>query len=391
LLKVASVIASLAARTGGPAHNLVESVRHLRDAGVDVTIFTTDLGAPASARSTPAGSADFPASAEECDIRVFEARTPRRLAYSPALWRALASDVRRFDVVRVHGVYLHPNLAAATVARRAGIPYLVTPHGAFDPWLRGHGRIRKGVTNALWQNRMLSLASAVHATTEVESNALAGVVPDHVRRYVVGNGVSVSTFQTLPTRGGFRAQLDLDAEVPMLLFMGRISRKKGIDVLIRAISRLQSRGAVLAVVGPDDERLTPRLKTLAREVGVSNRVFFVGPRFGPQRLAALADADVSVLASHAENFGNAVVEAMAAGVPTVVSTEVNLAPEIRAADAGLISACSDAEIARSCAEILDSGVRRNGLIEAGHMFARRYDWPRIADQLAIMFTEVSRK
>jgi glycosyltransferase involved in cell wall biosynthesis len=383
------VIASLAARTGGPAHNLIESVGHLREAGVDVTIFTTDLGAPASAPSIRATSADFPTAAQECDIRVFEARAPRRLAYAPKLWRALENEVRNFDVIRVHGVYLHPNLAASTVARRADVPYIVTPHGALDPWLRRHGRIRKGITNALWQNRMLSQATAIHATTAVESKLLAEVVPDSVRRYVIGNGVSISAFQKLPPRGALREQLNLEDDIPLVLFLGRISRKKGIDILIRAVSRLRSRSLALAVAGPDDEGLTPHLQALARELGIEDRVFFVGAQYGSRRLAALADADVWVLPSHAENFGNAVVEAMAAGVPTIVSTEVNLAPEILAAGSGRVSLCDDAEIARHCAAILDSSLERDRLVDAGRAFAQRYDWPLIATQLANMFTEVS--
>jgi glycosyltransferase involved in cell wall biosynthesis len=377
-------------RAGGPAHNLVESVGYLREVGVDVTIFTTDLGAPASAPSKRATYADFPSAAQECDIRVFEARTPRRFAYAPKLWQALKSEARDFDLIRVHGVYLYPNLAASSVARKADVPYLVTPHGALDPWLRGHGRVRKGITNMLWQNRMFREAAAIHATTTIEADLLADIAPASVPRHVVGNGVSVADFQKLPPTGELREQLGLKPAVPLLLFLGRVSRKKGIDILICAASRLRPRDVAVVVAGPDDEGLTPSLEALARDLGIEDRVFFVGPQFGLQRLAALADADVWVLPSHAENFGNAVVEAMAAGVPTVVSTEVNLAPEILAAGAGRISSCDDAEIARHCAVILDSSSERDRLVNAGRAFAKRYDWPQIATELANMFAKVAK-
>ncbi len=390
MLKVASVIASLAVRTGGPAHNLIESVPHLREAGVEVTIFTTDQGAPASAPSARATLADFPAGAQACEIHIFKAQAPHRFAYAPTLWKALEAQARTFDVVRVHGVYLHPNLAAATVARKMDIPYLVTPHGALNPWIRRHGRIRKGITNVLWQDRTLRQATAVHAMTTAEAELFADVVPANVPRHVVGNGVNLSTFRRLPPRGALREKLGLEDGAPLLLFLGRISREKGIDLLVRATSHLRSHGVALAVAGPDDRVLTPHLQALARELGIADRVFFIGPQFGPQRLAALADADIWVLPSHAENFGNVLVEAMAAGVPTVVSTEVNLAPEILTAKAGRISPCDDAEIARQCLAILESSLERDRLIAAGRAFAERYDWSRIAMQLADMFAEVAR-
>ncbi len=390
MLKVASVIASLAARSGGPVHNLVESVGYLRDVGVEVTIYTTDLGGPASARSARVTAADFPAAAQACEVHVFPARAPRRMAYAPKLRRALASEVRNFDLIRVHGVYLYPNLAASSVARKANVPYLVTPHGALDPWLRRHGRMRKSVANVMWQNRMLRDAAAIHATTLLEAELLADVAPPSVTRHVVGNGVSVSAFRVLPPRGELRTRLGLAGDIPILLFLGRISQKKGIDILIRAVARLRPREVALVVAGPDDEGLTSHLGSLAQGLGVEDRVFFVGPQFGAQRLAALADADVWALPSHAENFGNAVVEAMAAGVPVIVSTEVNLAPEILAAGAGRVSSCDDAEIARHCAAILDSSSERDRLIAAGRAFAECYSWPRIASQLVNMFSEVSR-
>jgi glycosyltransferase involved in cell wall biosynthesis len=370
--------------------NLVESVEHLRALDVHVTIFTTDMGGPAASPAVRATFSDFPSAARGCDVRVFEAQTPRRIVYAPKLWRALKMEARNFDLVRVHGLYLYPQLAASSVARQADIPYLVTPHGALDPWLRRRGWLRKGLTNVAWQNNMLRRAAGLHATTVAEQNLLADVVPADIPRYVVGNGLDVSAFRDLPPRGELRKKLGLIGDVPLVLFLGRISEKKGIDILIRAMSRMQLRKAALAVVGPDDEGLTPSLQALARQVGAGDRVFFVGPQFGPQRLAALADADVWALPSHAENFGNAVVEAMAAGVPTVVSTEVNLAPEIRAAGAGRVSACNDVEFARECTAILGAPAERSRLATAGRAFAERYDWSRVARELAGMFAEVSK-
>lgn len=390
VLKVASVIPSLASHTGGPALNLVDSVPHLRDQAVEVTIFTTDMDAPASSPAGRVGPLDLPAGADLCDIRMARARFPRRIAYAPHLRKLLAGNLAQFDVVRIHGVYLYPHMVAAQEARRAGVPYIITPHGALDPWIRRHGRARKALSQLVWQNRMFQHAAAVHTTTITERELVNDLVPRHVARFVVGNGVDVSAFSELPASGSLRRELKLPSDALVLLFVGRISRKKGIDILIKALPLLRPRPVTLIVAGPDDEGLRPTLERLARELGVEAQVFFVGPRFGPQRLEALADGDLWALTSHAENFGNAVLEAMASGVPTIVSTEVNLARELGHARAAAICRCDPADFAEQCARLLDDPDRLRQFATRGREFADRYDWPIIGAELREMFESVCR-
>ena len=227
MIRVASVIPSLSVRCGGPIINLVESVPHLRAAGVELTIFTTDMGAPATARPLRVLPADFPSGASDCDVRVFRTEPPRRFAHSPSLRRALRAELPGFDLVRIHGLFLHPQCAASGEAQRAAIPYIVTPHGALDPWIRRRGRSRKALTDLAWQDRMLRHAAAVHATTDVEAELFADSVPSQLPRRIVGNGVSTARFAALPPRGELRRELGIDVEQPMLLFLGRISRKEG--------------------------------------------------------------------------------------------------------------------------------------------------------------------
>ena len=174
MLKVASVIPCLSIRGGGPSINLVESVPHLRSAGVDVTIFTTDMGAPVTARPWRASAADFPSGADECDVRVFRLESPRRFGYSPGLKRALRADLPAFDLARVHGLFLHPQYAMAAEAQRAAIPYLVSPHGALDPWVRRRGRLRKLITGIAWQDRMLREAAAIPGATGTPPRSRSG-------------------------------------------------------------------------------------------------------------------------------------------------------------------------------------------------------------------------
>ena len=145
-------------------------------------------------------------------------------------------------------------------------------------------------------------------------------------------GIDWDAFQRLPPPADFGG-------TPVVLSLGRIAAKKGLDVLIRAFAAVASRfeGARLVLAGPDDEDLRPELEALAEREGVDGRVVFPGMLHGPEKLAALAAADVWALPSHTENFGIAVMEALAAGVATVISPAVNLAGEIERAGAGLVA------------------------------------------------------
>jgi glycosyltransferase involved in cell wall biosynthesis len=237
---------------------------------------------------------------------------------------------------------------------------------------------------------MLRRAAAVHATTHAEMELFGDAIPARAARRVVGNGVATSQFATLPPRGSFRREIGIDADKPLLLFLGRLSRKKGLEILIRAVARMPTTDVALAIVGPDDEGLTADLRDLARRVDISQRTHFVGPRYGEQRLAALADADIWILPSHTENFGNAAIEAMAAGVPVVMSTEVNLAADVVRAGAGCVVPCDAAAVADACMRLLKDPGERRQLAAAGREYAAEYDWPRVAHQLAAMFKEFAR-
>jgi glycosyltransferase involved in cell wall biosynthesis len=356
-----------------------------------VTIYTTDMGGPASAPPSRLSRAEIDLLTSHVDVRVFRAQRPWRFAYAPGLGRALRIQAPQFDVLRVHGVYLYPNYVAAREARRAHVPYVVTPHGALDPWLRRHGRLRKDLTTVAWQARMLRRAAAIHVMTDDERRLTQDVAPSRVPRRVIGNGLDVAAFSALPARGPFRESVGIPAHVPLILCFGRLSHTKGLDVLIEALGRLRRQDAFLAIVGPDDEGLTPRLVALARSAGVAGRVIFAGPRFGRERLQVLADADLWALASHTENFGIAVVEALAAGLPVVMSDQVNISTEAQASRGAVVVPVDASAFAAACDGVLDMRMEeRAKLCQSGRAFATRYAWPSIAAELGHMFEAVAR-
>lgn len=390
-MRVLHVLPSLAARTGGPPVAVIESAQALARIGVESTIFSTDMAEAASARTRARlTAADLPNGADALDVRLFPARWPRRLAFSPALHRALADEVRRFDVVHIHSLFLFPQFAAYRAARKAGVPYVVSPRGSLDPQLRGRNRAFKAIGDALWQRAMLESTAMLHATSDDEARLFADVATG-VPRAVVPNGIRCAEFEALPPASAFRQVHLAGAEGPLVIYLGRLSHKKGLDVLVRAFAlvRREVPDARLAVVGPDDEALTPSLAALAAREGVADAVTFTGMLRGRDRLAALAAADVWALPSQTENFGIAVAEALAAGRAVVVSPGVNIAPEIAAADAGVVADASAGAFGPAIVSLLRDDLRRERLGRAGREFARRYDWSAVAPQLAAMYERVA--
>jgi len=392
-MRVLQVVFSLASRTGGPAFDVVESSLALRRCGVETTVFATDMAEPPSAKHHRRVSpSDLPAGAEELDLRLFPARWPYRIAFSPALYRALAREVPRYDVVHIHTLFSFPQFAAYRQAIRHGIPYIVAPCGALDPYLRRHGWLRKAIVHVLWQRDMLNRASALHLRSEEEVSLVADVAPA-VPRVVISNGIRCAEYSELPSGSEFRRRYLGGDDGPLVMNIGRLSYKKGLDILIRAFAILSKDvpGCWLAIVGPDDEGLTPQLQALAEREGIASRVVFTGMLRGDDKLAALASADVWALSSHSENFGIVVAEALAAGLPVVISPAVNIAPDIAEAGAGVVCELTAQAFAAEITALLLNDLRRAALRARAREFAGRWDWGTVGPQLAEMYASVARR
>ena len=199
----------------------------------------------------------------------------------------------------------------------------------------------------------LNGAAAIHFTSE-EERAEAATFGLKIHSFVVPNGINLEVFAHLPPPGDFRKNYPEVAGKKLLLFLGRISWKKGLDLLVRAYGALaRARDDLhLIIAGPDDEGYRIKVENWLAMERVQGRITFTGMLTGEDKLAAFVDADVFCLPSYQENFGMAVIEAMACGLPVIISDRVNTWRDIKSAGAGIVTACHADEIASAITSVL---------------------------------------
>ncbi len=363
-------------RHGGPVAAVHGLCKALARRGHEVTVFTTDVHG--------AGTLDVPRCAavalDGVTVWYFPVAFPRRLYRSPAMGAALRR-VATFDLVHLHSVFLWPTAAAARAAARAGVPYVVAPRGMLvGELLRQRGRLRKRLWIGLVERRTLAGAAALHATSQLEAAEAARLGLSLPPIHVVPNGVELDAWDAAreaEVAAPVRAAL---ARRPLLLFLGRVSWKKGLDRLIAALAAVP--GATLAVAGNDEEGYRAALERLAGEAGVAARVLHLGPVQGADKAALLAGADVLVLPSYSENFGNVVLEAMAAGLAVVVTPEVGLAGTVRASGAGVVCDGDPPRLAAALRGLLADGAARREMGRRGaRAAAADFGWDAVAARM----------
>ncbi len=380
-MKILIAIASLSAKHGGPSKAAIEKAHALIERGHEVEIFTTDQDGPRHRFDVPT---DRPVVRDGVPVHFFRAEI---LGLWPALslgFRRAARDrIKEFDIVHSHSLWLFCGLIIGHYCRKHRVPYLISPAGALDPYIFRRHRYRKALLEWLFERRNFRHAAAIHFTTEEEMELARDALPFR-KGVVVPLGIRSEDYAVLPGKGSFRKLHPEIGKRRILLFLGRINFKKGLDLLIPALERLvrDKEDVHLVLAGPDEEGFGKKVRGWIARADLGGRVTITGMLQGQAKLAALADADIFVLPSYSENFGIAVVEAMACGLPVVISDKVNIWREVKAAKAGLVSACDAQELARHIRTLLRDPRAGQEMGRNGQALVKRdYCWPAIAERL----------
>jgi glycosyltransferase involved in cell wall biosynthesis len=368
-----------AVRYGGPIRSVQALCASLARRGHRVSVYTTNMDGDQDS-DVPL---DRPVDLDGVLIHYFSVPALRRLFWSPGLARRLRKSVCQFDLVHLHSIFLWPTYAAARAAKRAGVPYLMSPRGMLvGDVIRRKSRFVKSAWIEWVERRSLAEAARLHVTAEIEADEAKSMGLKLPEVVCVPNGVSwPSTYQALGA-GPLGA-----LPRPYALFLSRINRKKGLDRLIRAWKWVPQLALIIA--GNDDENYLPELKRLAGSEGVADRLQFVGAVSDEHKWALYESAEMFILPSYSENFGNVVAEAMAMACPVVITPEVGLAKLVSEVGAGVVTHGEPRVLAQAITELHHDEVRRKRLGVAGRRAAVEHlSWDGVAAQMEIEYYRI---
>jgi glycosyltransferase involved in cell wall biosynthesis len=262
--------------------------------------------------------------------------------WTPRLQPWMTENLARFDGVVIHGLWQYHGYGSYRMVR-GRVPYVVFPHGMLDPYFKQTFPLKHLKKQIYWlarEYRMLRDARAVCFTTAIERDSSAKTFwPGRWKPAVVSLGTSEPGGEPATQREMFLTRFPALRQRRFFLFLSRIHRKKGCDLLLEAFGRMAGNTDLdLVMAGPDEEGLQPVLEARGRRLGISGRIHWTGMLEGDVKWGALRAAEAFVLPSHQENFGIAVVEALACGVPVLISDKVNIWPEIAHDKAGIVKA-----------------------------------------------------
>lgn len=378
---------------GGTATVVYQLSKYLIAKGHRVTVLTTDL---LNAKKR----VKYPKNQEiEIDgIRVVYFKNvsnylafDHHLFFAPKFFSYLISTISDFDIVHLHEIYTPMHLWAYFLAKRNRIPYLVSSHGTAMS-VKEAGRIgRKKMFNFLAGKKLLTGANKLIALTnqEKEDYRKIGIQEDKIT--VIPNGINIDDFKLLPDRNNSREKFGVKENEILLLFIGRVHPKKGLNLLVKAMNKLRktNNNIFLIIAGPkENKKYLENIKALIIDLGLEQAVRLMGELNNNGKLVAFSAADLFVLTSYGEGLPVSVLEAAACSLPLLVTEKCGL-PEIWEYRAGKVVKVEVGQITAGIQEIVKlKNYRRIYGGNALKMVKEKFSLNSVTDKIIKLYNEV---
>lgn len=359
-----------------------ESLAKLDDISVDLITTNVDNG-----KLLPVHTSQWILE-KKVRIRYFQAWHRGDTIISLPLIRWFIKHAKNYDLVHTHTVFCPMVSCIGALCKLFKIPYLITPHGMLEPWALSHKTDKKKLYYSLIDKFSLECSHRIQAIASPELENIKNL--GFKNSILVPNGLFVSKYLKLPSKDIFFQYFPQISDRELILFLGRVDPKKGLDLLAPAFSRFHSvfPDAHLVIAGPDLIDFTSTVRGYFDQLNCLDAVTFTGMLTGDLKYAALSAASLYVAPSYSEGFSMSILEAMAAGLPCIFTEGCNF-PEAKAAEAAYVVPTDSQSIADALIQAFHNPKERQRIGDrAQKLILDHYTWEKAAQRLAINYKDV---
>lgn len=375
-MKILQVIQFFSSNHGGSAVVPYELSKNLQKRGHEVTVLTTDFQL----------NNDFIDSLDGVEVIPFHCLLNiGGLLVSPSINKYLNENIAKFDIIHMHNFRTYQNSIVYKYAKKYNIPCILQAHGSVSRIIEKKNL--KYIYDVSCGNSLLKSVSNVIAVSNVEVNQYLQMNVPLEKVVVIPNGIDIGSFSSLPKKGSFRAKYHIDQK-HMILYLGRLHERKGIDFLIRSFAELltEMNNVVLVLAGPDDGHLN-KAKSIVEELNLNDKVKFTGFISSAEKLEAYMDADVLVYPSILEIFGLVPFESIACGTPVIVTDDCGCGEFIKEANCGYLVTYGDTiDLKYKIRQILENPDIGSKFVENGKKYiTNNLTWPLICKKIENLY------
>lgn len=315
-------------KRGGDVNVCANLAREFVKKGHEVTILTTDFEF----------DKDYLGSIEEHGINIVYSKVLFNVGlfiYSPEMKKWLNNNLQNFDIIHLHTFRAYQNNIIRKYSKKYNVPYILQAHGSVLPFFQKQ-KLKK-IYDYIWGHSILNDASQIIALTETETEQYKEMKVPENKIEIIPNGITLSDYQDLPETGEFRSKYNISQDEKIILYLGRIHKRKGIDVLLKSFETVSKdfKNVRLVLVGPDDGFMDTSIKML-KKLKLESKVQFIGPLYNKDKLESYIDSDILIYPAVHEIFGLVPFEAIICGTPVIVTDDCGCGELIKTANCGFL-------------------------------------------------------
>ena len=384
-MKILIVVPAIGSVYGGPSKSVLELAKRVAKQGVTVDLVTTTANGETQL--------DVPKFQwiEEEDIRIkyFPYISWGDYKFSFSLTKWLYKHVRDYDVVHTNAIFSLPNIPAYWACQKYNTPYLVTPHGMLESWALSYKASKKKLFYNLLEKPALNKASGIQVLATPEKNSVE-ILNLTAPLFLIPNGIYAEDFISLPSSSFFFDTFPETKNKQLILFLGRIDPKKGLDLLAPAFAKINQQfpNTHLVIAGPDNVGHLPIAKKYFQKLECLDKVTFTGMLTGEMKYSALASANIYIAPSYSEGFSMSILEGMASGLPCIFTTACNF-PEAQEAKVAKVVDVNEEEVTKALFWCLSHPQEAKEMgLKAKEFILNNYTWDKIAKNLILVYEKI---